>query len=132
MEFALQVLFQIFFLEVSRGSFLCERAARFEVDYTQRTACHQKKWCSCTALVQRWCSAGAVQRSEKCTSQERCECTSQEWCECILGTQQRIRASAAPMERPCARKAARHPSAPTSAPTRRQCGARTMQKQVAQ
>lgn len=120
MKFALQALFQTFFLEVSRGSFLCERAARFEVDYTQRTACHHEKCCSCGAAVRCWCDVGgavvrrwyngrtgtgAVQRSEQCVSQERCECTSKEWCECTLGTQQRIRASAAPMERPCARKA---------------------------
>lgn len=67
-------------------------------------------------MVRRWYNGrtgtGAVQRSEQCVSQERCECTSKEWCECTLGTQQHIRASAAPMELPCARKAARHPSAP--------------------
>lgn len=51
MKFALQALFQTFFLEVSRGSFLCERAARFEVDYTQRTACHHEKCCSRKVLV---------------------------------------------------------------------------------
>ena len=60
MKFALQALFQTFFLVVSRGSFLCERAARFEVDYTQRTACHQKMMLVCCAgatVVRCWRSA---------------------------------------------------------------------------
>lgn len=52
MKFALQALFQTFFLEVSRGSFLCERAARFEVDIHKEQRA-TKKWCSCGAAVQR-------------------------------------------------------------------------------
>lgn len=93
MKFALQALFQTFFLEVSRGSFLCERAALFEVDYTQRTACYQKM-----VLM----------------------------CEFARGTQQRIRASAAAVELPCARKAARHPSAPVRRQNNAEAGSAVM------
>ena len=60
MKFALQALFQTFFLRYRAWGFLCERAARFAVDYTQRTACHQKMVLVCCAgatVVRCWRSA---------------------------------------------------------------------------
>ena len=60
MKFALQALFQTFFLRYRAWGFLCERAARFAVDYTQRTACYQKMMLVCCAgatVVRCWRSA---------------------------------------------------------------------------
>lgn len=67
MKFALQALFQTFFLEVSRGSFLCERAAPFEVDIHKeqhaitRNVARVVRRCAVGAmLVVRWCGVGTT------------------------------------------------------------------------
>lgn len=147
MEFALQVLFQTFFLEVSRAGISVRTRRTFCGRlYTKNSMPSREMllvWCGGALLVRCWWCGGAalVQRSYG------------HWCSAAIGTVRvtgTVRVHVKGMVRmhtgntathprqcgtngtPVRAKGRRHPSAPTSAPTRRQCGARTMRKQVAQ